>query len=103
MPSLFHAFNFRTAKRRGLAPTLLLVSLHPLIYRRDYILIHALASGGGSGLYTSFLPLGILILISSSFSRYLIDAFFCASLTDILLTFRGRPEMRHTLFIVPLL
>ena len=98
MPSLFHAFNFRTAKRRGLAPTLLLVSLHPLIYRRDYILIHALASGGGSGL-----PLGILILISSSFSRYLIDAFFCASLTDILLTFRGRPEMRHTLFIVPLL
>ena len=71
MPSLFHAFNFRTAKRRGLAPTLLLVSLHPLIYRRDYILIH--------------------------------DAFFCASLTDILLTFRGRPEMRHTLFIVPLL
>ena len=92
MPSLFHAFNFRTAKRRGLAPTLLLVSLHPLIYRRDYILIHALASGGG-----------ILILISSSFSRYLIDAFFCASLTDILLTFRGRPEMRHTLFIVPLL
>lgn len=51
MPSLFHAFNFRTAKRRGLAPTLLLVSLHPLIYRRDYILIHALASGGGSGLY----------------------------------------------------
>ena len=94
MPSLFHAFNFRTAKRRGLAPTLLLVSLHPLIYRRDYILIHALASGGGSGLY--------IVLLAFRHPN-LIDAFFCASLTDILLTFRGRPEMRHTLFIVPLL